>query len=238
MHSDEELLLTNTSSSSSCEDVWEGEGEDVIRVPSRRVKRHCKVVGKTRNWNKDRLDSEEAKRQDLEDELDRERRLVFDLDTRLLQMETEKMELIHQLKMAKQMGISLESHLIFLEEHLAAPLVNSEEKPPRQLQHERKAQQQDGALRKETLLRESKPKNVVKHTEDRETQTESTQTKPGNEKIFHPDTLIEDDMCNTIVIDHKKCKTQQLFRALTEQVCFASLQALFQELLGSSSLFS
>ena len=158
MHSDEELLLTNSSTSSSCEDVWEGEGEDIIRVPSRKIKRHCKVVGQTRNWNKDRLDSEEAKRRDLEDELDRERRLVFDLDTRLLQMETEKMELIHQLKVSKQMGASLESHLIFLEEHLATQLVNShlvfleeqllvnsDKDPARQTQLEREVQQQDGA---------------------------------------------------------------------------------------------
>ena len=98
MASDEELLLTNSSSSSSCEDVWEGEGEDSIRVPPssirvspRRVKRHCKVLGQARNWN--RLDNAEAKRQDLEDDLERERRLVSDLDMRLLQMETEKMEL-------------------------------------------------------------------------------------------------------------------------------------------------
>ena len=126
MHSDEEFLLANSSSSSSCEDVWEGEGEDCIRVPSRsirvpsrRVKRHCKR--QARNWNKDRLDVEEAQRRDLEDELDRERRLVFDLDTRLLQMETERMELVHQLKVAKQMGASLESHLVFLEDVLFGP---------------------------------------------------------------------------------------------------------------------
>ena len=126
MHSDEEFLLTNSSSSSSsCEDVWEGEGEDCIRVPSRRVKRHCKR--QARNWNKDRLDVEKAQRQDLEDELDRERRLVSDLDTRLLQMEMERMELLHQLKVAKQMGSSLESHLVFLEEQLANRLVNSGE---------------------------------------------------------------------------------------------------------------
>ena len=139
MHSDEELLLTNSSSSSSCEDVWEGEGQDSIRVPSRsirvpprRVKRHCKVVGQARNWN--RLDNEEAGRRDLEDDLERERRLVSDLDTRLLQMETEKMELIHQFRVAKQMGNCLESHLIFLEEQLAAQLVQSDEDLPGQFQ--------------------------------------------------------------------------------------------------------
>ena len=38
MHWDEELLLTNSSSSSSCEDVWEGEGEDITRVPSRSIR--------------------------------------------------------------------------------------------------------------------------------------------------------------------------------------------------------
>ena len=132
MHSDEELLLTNSSSSSSCEDVWEGEGEDSIRVPPRRVKRHCKVVGQARNWN--RPDNEVGKRRDLEDELERERILVSDLDMRLLQMETEKMELSHQLRVARQMSNSLESHLIFLEEQLAGQLVQSDEDLPGQFQ--------------------------------------------------------------------------------------------------------
>ena len=215
----------------------------MIRVPSRKIKRLCKVVGQTRNWNKDRLDSEEAKRRDLEDELDRERRLVFDLDTRLLQMETQKMELIHQLKVAKQMGASLESHLIFLEEHLANQmvkshlvfleeqlLVNSDKDPARQTQLEREVQQQDGAPWKpeKQTLRESKPEHVVKQTEDRETQTE-----PEKEENQHPLTLMtltEDDKHNDIVIDCGECETKLILGFVTEQLCFASLQALFNEL--------
>ena len=90
------------------------------------------MVGQARNWN--RLDNKEAKRRDLEDDLERERSLVSDLDTRLLQTETEKMELIHQLKVARQMRNSLESHLIFLEEQLTAQLVQSDEEPPGQFQ--------------------------------------------------------------------------------------------------------
>ena len=248
MASDEELLLTNSSSSSSCEDVWEGEGEDSIRVPPssirvspRRVKRHCKVLGQARNWN--RLDNEEAKRQDLEDDLERERRLVSDLDMRLLQMETEKMELNHQLKVAKQKGNSLESHLIFLEEQLAAQLVHSDQKQmspifleeqlasqlvnadedlPRQLKLNREADQRE--YEKQTL-RESKPEQVVKRT-DMETQTE-----PEKEESKHPLNLVEDDLPNNIVIDHKGCGKKRGLGFVTKQIWFASLQTIFQELL-------
>ena len=256
MHSDEELLLTNSSSSSSCEDVWQGEGEDCIRVPSRRVKRHCKVLRQARNWNKNRPGVEEAKRQDLEDELDRERRLVFDLDTRLLQMETERMALLHQLKVAKQMGASLESHLVFLEEHLAtqlvnsgkelvtmqmssslktylvfledqlsARLVNSDEEPGREVQLEMKSHQQDGAPRKQTLG-ESKEVEVKRIDMETQTEAEKEENRPDPEE-----TSMEDDMPNKIVLDHQECRRKKYLGIVTEQLCFASLETLFQELL-------
>ena len=197
------------------------------------------MLGQSRNWN--RLDNEEGRRQDLEDDLERERRMVSDLDMRLLQMETEKMELNHQLKVAKQKGNSLESHLIFLEEQLAAQLVHSDQKQmspifleeqlpsqlvnvdeelARQLQLDGETNQQDEAAPKHEKLTliELKPEQLVKWT-DMETQTE-----PEKEESHHPLTLLEDDLPNDIVIDH-------ILGVVTEQIWVAGLKTLFQELL-------
>ena len=192
----------------------------------------------------------------IEDELNRERSLVLDLDSSLLEMETEKMELIHQLKMAKQMAVSLESHLVFLEEQLAADEVNSGEEPSKVFQQEKKAHQRDGAPWKPEKPTLGESKQLVKRV-DMETQTEPTEAKPQKEGNWHPKKiLIEDDMPNNIafgrkvygtkhpeetstevdmpkkvVIDVKECGRKRYLGIVTEKLCLASLQALLQELL-------
>ena len=93
MFSDEELFLISSPSSSSCEDVWEGEGEDSlslkVHLPLRKVRKHCKVVRwQERNWNK-----EEAQREDLEEELERER-LATEAERRKLEEEARIEELM------------------------------------------------------------------------------------------------------------------------------------------------
>ena len=242
MFSDEELFLISSPSSSSCEDVWEGEGEDSlslkVHLPLRKVRKHCKVVRwQGRNWNK-----EEAQREDLEDELERERRLVLDLDTRLLQMETEKMDLLHQLKVAKQMGSNLESHLIFLEEQLAAQLVDSHQKQMGSSSVVRLIRMKEQLVNfdQETLnalnhekqplnnnRTESNSRDVVKCRE-RGTQTKSTQTELDEEEYQQPLDFMKDDLPNKILIDRR---TKQFFGNLTKQLGFSSLQILLQEFL-------
>ena len=239
MFSDEELFLISSPSSSSCEDVWEGEGEDSlslkVHLPLRKVRKHCKVVRwQERNWNK-----EEAQREDLEDELERERRLVLDLDRRLLQMETEKMDLLHQLKVAKQMGSNLESHLIFLEEQLAAQLVDSHQKQMGSSSVVRLIRMKEQVVNfdqetlnalnheKQPFRTESNSREVVKCRE-RETQTKSTQTELEEEEYQQPLDFMEDDLPNKIFIDRR---TKQFFGNLTKQLGFSSLQILLQEFL-------
>ena len=238
MFSDEELFLISSPSSSSCEDVWEGEGEDSlslkVHLPLRKVRKHCKVVRwQERNWNK-----EEAQREDLEDELERERRLVQDLDTRLLQMETEKMDLLHQLKVAKQMGSNLESHLIFLEEQLAAQLVDSHQKQMGSGSVVRLIRLEEHLVNfdQETLNALNREKQPLNRTElnsrevvkCRETKTESTQTELEEEEYQQPLDFVEDDLPYKIFIDRR---TKQFFGNLTKQLGFSSLQILLQEFL-------
>merc|ERR1712080_158807 len=183
---------------------------------------------------------------------DRVRSLVFDLDSSLLEMETEKMELIHQLKMAKQMAVSLESHLVFLEEQLAGDQVSSGEEPSKEFQQERKC---DGAPWKPEKPTVGESKQLVKRI-DMETQTEPTLVaEPQKEENWHPketsieenniavgrkvyrtkhpeETSTEDDMLKKVVIDDKECGGRKRYLGIvTEELCLASLKALFQELL-------
>ena len=225
MHSNGELLLIKSSSSSSCEDVWEGEGEEIIRVPPKKFKRHCKkAIRQERNWGKERQSNEEAERQDLEDELDKERRLVLDLDTRLLEMETENVGLLHQVKAAKRMAASLESHLLFLEEQV------SNQSPAKQLlPFDKEAQKQDVLAEKHHSCHQNqtikvlKPRQVIKCAE---TQTEPCETEPKKYKSQHALTLVDEYI--TDKTETEKCGTKQVLRIGTKELC---LQIIFQEFL-------
>ena len=219
MHSNGELLLIKSSSSSSCEDVWEGEGEEIIRVPPKKFKRHCKkAIRQERNCGKER--------QDLEDELDKERRLVLDLDRKLLEMETENVGLLHQVKAAKRMAASLESHLLFLEEQV------SNQSPAKQLlPFDKEAQKQDVLAVKHDLCHEnqtikvSKPRQAIKCAE-METQTEPSETEPKKYKSQHALTLVDEYI--TDKTETEKCGTKQVLRIGTKELC---LQIIFQEFL-------
>ena len=220
-------MLIKSSSSSSCEDVWEGEGEEIIRVPPKKFKRHCKkAIRQERNWGKERQSNEEAERQDLEDELDKERRLVLDLDTRLLEMETENVGLLHQVKAAKRMAASLESHLLFLEEQV------SNQSPAKQLlPFDKEAQKQDVLAEKHhschqnQTIKVSKPIQAIKSAE-METQTEPSETEPKKYKSQHALTLVDEYI--TDKTETEKCGTKQVLRIGTKELC---LQIIFQEFL-------
>ena len=118
---------------------------------------------------------------------------------------------------------SSESHLIFLEEQPATQLVNSDEELARQLQLNEETNQRDEAA----TLKHEKPtlRELVKWT-DMETQTE-----PEKEESKHPLNLVEDDLPNDILVDQKGCGKKRCLGFVTEQIWFASLQTIFQELL-------
>ena len=213
MHSNGELLLIKSSSSSSCEDVWEGEGEEIIRVPPKKFKRHCKkAIRQERNCGKERQD------------LDKERRLVLDLDRKLLEMETENVGLLHQVKAAKRMAASLESHLLFLEEQ-----VSNQSTAKQLLPFDKEAQKQDVLAEKHHSCHQNqtikvlKPRQVIKCAE---TQTEPCETEPKKYKSQHALTLVDEYI--TDKTETEKCGTKQVLRIGTKELC---LQIIFQEFL-------
>ena len=116
------------------------------------------------------------------------------------------------------------SDLVLMEdEQLAAHLVHFHKEPAREIQLEIEAHQPDGASWKPEEQTHGQFKQVDKKID----------MEPEKEENWHPEEiLMEADMPDKIALDqHKKCGTKQYLRIVIEQLCFASLETVFQELL-------
>ena len=117
------------------------------------------------------------------------------------------------------------SDLVLMEdEQLAAHLVHFHKEPAREIQLEIEAHQRDGASWKPEEQTHGEFKQVVKKID----------MEPEQEENWHPEeTSMEADMPNKIALDLKeyRTKTKQYLGIVIEQLSFASLEILFQELL-------
>ena len=96
--------------------------------------------------------------------------------------------------MSKQMAVSLEAHLVFLEEQLAGEQSNSDKEPASEQWQEMKAHQLNGAPQKPEKQNLREWKEMAVKRVDVETQTEPIQAEPEKEENrLSKESSLEDD---------------------------------------------